>query len=168
MAARYGADWPALDRLIHVTDEESLLRYYESPAFNTFEIGNHYAAAKRLECGGKPVYLYRFDPEIPGDDAGSFHSCDLWFVFETLAKCWRPFTGAHYDLARRMCNYWTNFAKTGDPNGPDHDGRPMPDWQPVRPDAWNVMLLNEEQYTARETLDPVLAFEMERLDRKNK
>ena len=168
MAARYGADWPALDRLIHVTDEESLLRYYESPAFNTFEIGNHYAAAKRLESGGKPVYLYRFDPEIPGDDAGSFHSCDLWFVFETLAKCWRPFTGAHYDLARRMCNYWTNFAKTGDPNGPDHDGRPMPDWQPVRPDAWNVMLLNEEQYTARETLDPVLAFEMDRLDRKNK
>ena len=168
MAARYGGDWPAFDRLTNVRDEASLLRYYESPAFNTFEIGNHYAAAKRLENGGKPVYLYRFNPDIPGDGAGSFHSSDLWFVFETLAKCWRPFTGAHYDLARRMCNYWTNFAKTGDPNGPDSDGRPMPDWQPVEPNAWNVMLLGNEQYLAREKADPVLAFEMERLDRKNK
>ncbi|MBR5108689.1 MAG: carboxylesterase family protein [Clostridia bacterium] len=168
MAARYGDDWPEFDRLTNVKDEESLQRYYESPAFNTFEIGNHYAAAKRLECGGKPVYLYRFNPDIPGDNAGSFHSSDLWFVFETLAKCWRPFRGAHYDLARRMCNYWTNFAKNGDPNGPDSDGRPMPDWQPVSGSAWNVMMLGNEQFTAREAADPVLAFEMDRLDRKNR
>ena len=94
MATRYGEDWQAFDSLTKVQDEESLLRYYDSPAFNTFEIGNHYAAAKRLESGDKPVYLYRFNPDIPGDNAGSFHSSDLWFVFETLAKCWRPFRGA--------------------------------------------------------------------------
>ena len=29
-----------------------------------------------------------------------------------------------------MCNYWTNFAKTGDPNGNDKDGTPMPRWEP--------------------------------------
>ena len=166
MPARYGADWQELDRLTNVHDDESLTRYYNSPAFNTFEIGNHYAAAKRMESGGKPVYLYRFNPAIPGDSAGSFHSCDLWFVFETLAKCWRPFRGAHYDLARRMCNYWTNFAKTGDPNGLDDDGRPMPYWQATQKDEWNVMLLNEEQYTVREAPDPVMAFELDRLDRK--
>ena len=45
-------------------------------------------------------------------------------------KCWRPFDGHHFDLARKMCNYWTNFAKTGDPNGPDADGAPMPRWRP--------------------------------------
>ncbi|MDD5337873.1 MAG: carboxylesterase family protein [Dehalococcoidales bacterium] len=80
---------------------------------------------------GKPnIYNYRFGPEIPGDDVGAFHSSDLWFEFETLAKCWRPFTGKHYDLARQMCNYWTNFAKNGDPNGHDADGTPMPVWTP--------------------------------------
>ena len=166
MAAAYGDDWPEFDRLTHIHSDADLLAYYESPAFNAFEIGNHFAAAKRLECGGKPVYLYRFDPEIPGDDAGSFHSSDLWFVFETLAKCWRPFRGVHYDLARHMCNYWTNFAKTGDPNGPDQDGTPMPDWRPVDKAYMNIMLLNEQQYTRRETPDPVMAFEMARLDRK--
>ena len=75
------------------------------------------------------LYLYCFDPEIPGpDDPGAFHSSELWFVFETLAKCWRPFKGKHYDLSRLMCNYWTNFAKNGNPNGLDADGSAMPEW----------------------------------------
>ena len=79
---------------------------------------------------GRSVYYYVFGPEMPGDNAGAFHSSDLWFEFETLMKCWRPFTAKHYDLARKMCNYWTNFAKTGDPNGNDADGTPMPEWKP--------------------------------------
>jgi len=85
----------------------------------------------RAAEAGQPSYFYCFGPEIPGwDNPGAFHSCDLWFVFETLAKCWRPFVGKHYDLARQMCNYWTNFAKTGNPNGPDADGTEMPTWEP--------------------------------------
>ena len=76
-------------------------------------------------------YCYRFDADIPGwDHPGTFHSVDLWFFFETLAKCWRPFVGRHYDLARQMCNYWANFIRCGDPNGDDADGAPMPAWRP--------------------------------------
>ncbi|MBQ1358492.1 MAG: carboxylesterase family protein [Oscillospiraceae bacterium] len=78
---------------------------------------------------GRPIYYYVFGPEMPGDNAGAFHSSDLWFEFETLMRCWRPFTAKHYDLSRKMCNYWTNFAKTGDPNGNDADGTPMPEWK---------------------------------------
>ncbi len=80
---------------------------------------------------GAPHYYYRFMPDIPGwDDPKTFHSSDLWFWFETLAKCWRPFVGRHYDLARMMANYFANFVKTGDPNGNDADGTPMPEWEP--------------------------------------
>lgn len=80
---------------------------------------------------GQNHYYYKFAADIPGwDRPGTFHSVDLWFFFETLAKCWRPFVGEHYDLARRMCNYWANFIKTGDPNGLDADQSPMPKWQP--------------------------------------
>jgi len=89
-------------------------------------IWEHYNAI----VGNAPIYGYTFDGEMVGDDAGAFHSSDLWFVFETLAKCWRPFKAKHYDLARLMCNYWTNFAKNGDPNGNDADGTPMPVWEP--------------------------------------
>ena len=76
-------------------------------------------------------YYYIFDADIPGwDNPGTFHSVDIWFFFETLGVCWRPFVGRHYDLARKMCNYWANFIKTGNPNGADADGSPMPEWKP--------------------------------------
>jgi para-nitrobenzyl esterase len=91
------------------------------------------ALCQRNEEVGTPVnyFYYIFNPEIPGwDNPGPFHSVDLWFWFETLAKCWRPFQGKHYDLARQMCNYWVNFMKTGDPNGQDADGTPLPAWAP--------------------------------------
>ena len=90
---------------------------------------------------GSPLYYAVFDAEIPGwDNPGTFHSVDLWFYFETLAKCWRPFVGKHYDLARKMCNYWANFIRSGDPNGNDADGSPMPEWKPLTADApWSML-----------------------------
>ena len=78
-----------------------------------------------------PLYYYRFDPDIPGwDHPGTFHSCDLWFFFETLGKCWRPFTGRHFELARQMCDYFANFVKTRDPNGNGWNGETLPLWKP--------------------------------------
>ena len=93
---------------------------------------------------GRKFYHYYFCPTIPGDDAGCFHSSDLWFCFETLMKCWRPFDGHHYDLARKMCNYWTNFAKNGDPNGLDKDGTPMPEWRPFTTEDQHPMFFGDE------------------------
>lgn len=76
-------------------------------------------------------YAYIFDVDIPGwDNPGKFHSVDLWFWFETLAKCWRPFKGGAYDSARKMCNYLCNFIKNGNPNGNDCDDTPMENWKP--------------------------------------
>jgi len=102
--------------------------------------GLGYAPASGIECtvkgvlsqvakDGRKGYCYCFDPDIPGwDNPGTFHSSDLWFFFETLAKCWRPFTGRHYDLARQMCDYFCNFIHTGDPNGKDLNGETLPAW----------------------------------------
>ena len=109
------------------------------------EIGFRVLAANNETNGNKaPVYYYVFNPEIPGwDNAGTFHSCDLWFFFETLAKCWRPFVGKHYDLARHMCNYWANFFKCGDPNGVDANGKDMPVWKPYKEAEPNAMWFND-------------------------
>ena len=101
------------------------------------------SAAKKNTDNGitTPLYAYNFDAEIPGwDNPGTFHSVDLWFFFETLAKCWRPFTGKHYDLARSMCDYWVNFIRNGDPNGLDSQGKALPLWPALTADdpAWMV------------------------------
>ena len=105
-------------------DPEALQK---AAAFSSFHAAN-LLSGELLAHAGKDFYFEIFDPEIPGDDAGSFHSSDLWFEFDNLRSCWRPFDGHHYDVARKMCNYFANFARTGDPNGKDADGTDMPTW----------------------------------------
>lgn len=60
-------------------------------------------------------------------------------MFDSLGNSWRPFEGRHYDLARQVTSYWTNFVKTGDPNGKDYNGNPLPEWKAYQPDEKNVM-----------------------------
>jgi len=93
----------------------------------------------------EPIYYYSFDPDIPGEDnPGTFHSVDLWFFFETLGVASRPFVGRHFDLARQMCNYITNFMKNGNPNGKDCDGTDMPLWKPYTKAEKNEMIFTGE------------------------
>ncbi len=68
-----------------------------------------------------PVYLYYFDHPLPGDDAGSFHSSELWYVFNTLDRCWRPMDRKDYQLARNMSSAWYNFFKSGNPGWKAYD-----------------------------------------------
>ena len=70
----------------------------------------------REEQGGK-AYAYQFARPLPGDDAGAFHSSELWFVFHTLDRCWRSLTQGDEALSQYMVDCWTDFAKYGDPNG---------------------------------------------------
>lgn len=88
-------------------------------------------------------YYYRFDPDIPGwDHPGTFHSVDLWFFFETLGKCWRPFEGRHFDLARQMADMVANFVKTSNPNGIGTTGQPLPLWKPYTEDDKSEMVFD--------------------------
>lgn len=74
----------------------------------------------RDEKGGK-AYAYEFIRELPGDTAKAFHSAELWYVFHTLGNCWRPFTEGDKVLSDYMVDTWTNFVKSGNPNGKDKD-----------------------------------------------
>src|SRR5688572_8079536 len=66
---------------------------------------------------GKPAYAYLFQRQLPGDSSGAFHSADLWYIFNSLRHSWRPFTEGDKELSNKMVDYWTNFAKSGNPNG---------------------------------------------------
>lgn len=150
--------------------------FLQFPEVRACEKDGFYGKVNGLECTAKGLftklkdkgnkqnyYYYKFKPEIPGwDHPGTFHSVDLWFFFETLAKCWRPFIGKHYDLARQMCNYWANFIKTGNPNGPDADMTPMPEWIPYTDKQPSEMVFTTEgavSYQKEET--PYVKFMME-------
>ncbi|MCH4191358.1 MAG: carboxylesterase family protein [Butyrivibrio sp.] len=62
-----------------------------------------------------PAYVYYFNRCLPGDDAGAFHSSELWYMFGTTERCWRPLTEYDRRLSDRMLEAWTGFMKTGDP-----------------------------------------------------
>ena len=138
--------------------------------------GAGYAPVSGIECtvkgvlgdlakAGKGGYCYCFDPDIPGwDNPGTFHSSDLWFWFETLAKCWRPFCGRHYDLARQMCDYFCNFIKTGNPNGKDLNGEELPKWEIWSEDTpCSMRFTGNGAVPEKEALPPLKAFVQARI-----
>ena len=128
----------------------------KSEEINTIELALRKLTNSLEKNGNKNKnFLYSFDVPIPGwDNPGRFHSVDLWFFFETLAKCWRPFKGFHYDVSRQMCNYLCNFIKTGDVNGLDSyncfacskesDWETLPKWEPFSTSKNNFMIFEKE------------------------
>lgn len=127
------------------------------------------ALANAVSGANTPLYYYNFDAEIPGwDNPGTFHSVDLWFFFETLAKCWRPFVGNHYDLARQMCNYWANFIRSGDPNGQDSTGEELPYWETYSPEEPGGMLFADRAESSREQPSEIMQFLVQQYFKKNR
>ena len=114
----------------------------------------------REEKGGK-AYAYQFARPLPDDGnhpevtqrlRGAFHSSDLWFVFKSLKHCWRPWTQGDWDLSEKMLTAWSNFAKYGDPNGPDGG-----EWKPFTNDNQQFMIfkLDENDVEASELGNPL-------------
>jgi para-nitrobenzyl esterase len=73
-----------------------------------------------------PVYLYYFDNKPPypignrlASARGAPHASELPYVFEHLGQqATMPWRSEDHAISETMAAYWTNFAKTGDPNGP--------------------------------------------------
>ena len=92
---------------------------------------------KNEALGRKPAYVYYFTRQLPGDNQGAFHSSELWYMFGTLDRSWRPWEPCDHRLSDRMLDYWSNFVKTGDPNGDR-----LPAWPPCRATEPHVQILD--------------------------
>jgi para-nitrobenzyl esterase len=73
---------------------------------------------------GAPVYVYNFDhrppfPKVPQfDDVQAPHAVELPYVFGELTSPRMSWSQDDRAISDTMIGYWTNFAKTGYPNGP--------------------------------------------------
>lgn len=86
-------------------------------------------AARAIVAKGKPVYMYLFsyvpDPMKERMRFGAGHGSEVAYVFNNLGGRWGASEATPEDqqVARMMKAYWTNFAKTGNPNG-----KGLPEW----------------------------------------
>jgi para-nitrobenzyl esterase len=80
------------------------------------------AEAALTTSAGQRAFIYKFDRSVPGKGEaalGSFHSLELPYVFNSFQDpswSWLPASETDFKLSRTVQTYWTNFAKTGNPN----------------------------------------------------
>lgn len=113
-----------------------------------------WASLQSEHAGSAKAYLYYFDRRTPASPDGSSHGSEIGFVFGNLGRPESPPSAAERALSELMSNYWVNFAKNGNPNGPGlppwpafSDGKPDVMHFDARPSA-RVGVPNLEQLMA--------------------
>jgi para-nitrobenzyl esterase len=104
----------------------------------------------QVKTGDAPVYRYHFELPAPPSKFHpgwfAFHSDDIEYVFGTLdtrpGAEWRP---EDRKLSNEIMDYWTNFARTGDPNG-----SALPAW-PRYDKTDEVMHLDRDSAASKDT-----------------
>lgn len=124
---------------------------------------------------GQPTYLYFMDhnppafrlympsdPNLQLDDGprsgGAYHSGDLAYVFGNTGKVGHDWREDDHQFSDLITQYWTNFAKSGDPNA---DGLPI--WRQYDTTSHATQLLQKES----QSLDGVRRARIDLFERRD-
>ena len=106
-------------------DAEARKAYHD--VYRDINFAGHRTWAKLQSTTGKaPAWIYLFShvpprPQGNGNNpnapAGAVHFSEVIYVFNNLRMKDYPWTDLDRKVAGTLASYWTNFAKTGNPNG---------------------------------------------------
>lgn len=142
------------------TDAEALRSAIDFGGDSFIAFGTWKWIEAHRKTGDSPVYRYHFELAAPPSKfhpgSFAFHSDDIEYVFGTLATrpgaVWRA---EDWKLSDEMMSYWTNFARTGDPNGPG-----LPEWPKYGKDD-TLIHLNDPITAGPDALRPRYEFLLE-------
>ena len=153
-AARYGEFAEAYLAAIHADDPAAVQPCYEDPIGNSFLAAALAFCENQNDLARKPAYMYYFTYVPPGaEEMGAHHSVEHHYVFQTLVRSKRKYTGFDYDLSNEMADYWANFIKTGNPNPEGKDG-----WKPYTAEAPEALIIDKERKMGEVPRLPNIAF----------
>lgn len=122
-----------------INKDELLARYYNA------------SVQKNRTDPEHKTYVYTFSHVVPDtpkrmEKNGSFHTGDVGYWLNYFTNTYtRPWKMEDYDLGEKMCSYLVHFAFSGDPNGLDPIGNPLPGWRDVeQTDTISCIDLDEE------------------------
>ncbi len=110
------------------------LAYIYSDAWFSY---SHHVWSRYMAAQGRPVYQYFFTKTNPY--LSNHHAGELPYAYGNLTRHPGLYDEADLALSEIMQSYWTNFAKTGDPNG---EG--LPEWPLWNPEEDRLLELNDE------------------------
>lgn len=143
--ARFGANAEAFLKVYPATTDAEAKRAAQDLGGDQFIAHSTWKWLElQLQTGGSPVYRYEFDQTLPltadatpGTEPVAPHASDIEFVFRVLSSRKLPWRPEDHEVSELMASYWTNFAKTGNPNAAG-----LPPWPPYQgQDGFQVMHL---------------------------
>jgi len=153
-------------RSLYGANAETILKLYPATAAQTRRSAQDLAGDRfiaystwkwmevQLKTARAPVFRYRFDQTLPSpagaaqpadSEPAAPHAAEIEFVFQVLSSRNLPWRPEDRELSDLMGSYWSNFAKTGDPNG---EG--LPRWPAYSQDGYQVMHLVAGPHAARD------------------
>ncbi len=96
-------------------------------------------AQLQAKTGKSKVFMYYFNHKPPkATSKGASHGSEMAYVFQNFTPG-LMYTKSDHEISDAMATYWTNFAKTGDPNG-----KGVPQWPQFTGSYPKVMHFNDK------------------------
>jgi para-nitrobenzyl esterase len=134
--ARFGDQAEQFLKLYPAATDEQALRSAEDLAGDDFTaFGTWKWIDQQRKTAHAAVYQYLFEQlrpvqrgkkvgRVDAAEAGARHAGEIEYVFETLpSDKGVPWSAGDFKVSQAMATYWSNFVKTGNP-----DGNGLPDW----------------------------------------